>query len=77
MNHAQHGNAEVTRPVFVRGKWKIGFMAVSDNDVGDEVVWDYGVRAEVCSGCRLVQGVVRRHRGKQTSDREPCFQPGK
>ena len=28
MNHAQHVNAEVTRPVFARGKWRIGFMAV-------------------------------------------------
>ena len=61
MNHAQHGNAEVTKPVFVRGKWRIGFMAVRDIHVGDEVVWDYGVRGEVWSGCRLVQGVVRHH----------------
>ena len=59
MNHAQHVNAEVTRPVFARGKWRIGFMAVRDIDFGDEVVWDYGVRGEVWSGCRLVQGVVR------------------
>ena len=34
-------------------------MAVRDIEVGDEVVWDYQVRGEVWSGCRLVDGRVQ------------------
>ena len=56
LNHAQHPNAELTTPVFARGKLRIGFVAVRDIEVGDEVVWDYEVRGEVWSGCRLVGG---------------------
>ena len=59
LNHAQCPNAELTRPFFVREKWRIGFMAVRDIMPGDEVVWDYKVRGEEWSGCRLVKGVVR------------------
>ena len=36
----------------------IGFVAVRDIEVGAEVVWDYQVRGEVWSGCRLVDGRV-------------------
>ena len=58
LNHAQRPNTELTAPVFARGKWRIGYMAVRDIEVGDEVVWDYQVRGEVWSGCRLVGGTV-------------------
>ena len=34
-------------------------MAVRDIEVWDEVVWDYEVRGEVWSGCRLVDGRVQ------------------
>ena len=35
------------------------FLACRDIGVGDEVVWDYGVRGEDWSGCQLVGGVVK------------------
>ena len=59
INHAQRPNAKLTRPFKIRGKWRIGFLAIRDIGVGEEVVWDYGVRGEDWSGCRLVGGVVR------------------
>ena len=52
-------NAAVTPPLKVRGKWKIGFLAIGDINVGDEVVWDYNVSGEVWSGCRLSGGAVK------------------
>ena len=60
MNHAQHSNAEMTQPVYVRGKWRIGFTAIRDIEAGDEVVWDYKIRDEEWTACRLVGGVVRK-----------------
>ena len=59
LNHAQSPNAKLTRPYKIRGKWRIGFLSLRDIGVGEEVVWDYGVRGEEWSGCRLVGGVVR------------------
>ena len=59
LNHAQSPNAKLTRPYKIRGKWCIGFLSLRDIGVGEEVVWDYGVRGEEWSGCRLVGGVVR------------------
>lgn len=59
LNHAKHPNAAVTSPVKVNGKWRIGFLAVRDINVGDEVVWDYNVSGEVWSGCKLSGGVVQ------------------
>lgn len=78
MNHAQRPNAELTAPVFVRDKWRIGFVATRDIGVGDEVVWDYIERSEVWSGCRLVQGEVKEKtekRGRQTTSdaQNPVF----
>ena len=35
-------------------------MECRDIAEGDEVVWDYGVRDQVWSGCRLVEGVVQK-----------------
>ena len=60
LNHAQRPNAKLSRPFNVRGKWRVGFLACRDIGVGDEVVWDYGVRGGDWSGCRLVGGVVRK-----------------
>ena len=57
-NHAQHPNAKLTSPLWVRGKWRIGFVATKDITEGDEVVWDYGVCGKGWEGCRLLDGVV-------------------
>ena len=59
INHALQPNAILTSPYFVRGRWRIGFTALREISVGDEVVWDYGVRSEEEWGfSRLVNGVV-------------------
>lgn len=71
LNHAQQANAEITRPFFARGKWRIGFVAIRNIAMGEEVVWDYGVRGEPWSGCRLVQGVIKEKEEEQrTNDQE-------
>lgn len=58
MNHAQQGNAKLTSPMYVRGKWRIGFISIRNIEEGDEVVWNYGVRGEMEWGrCRLVDDV--------------------
>lgn len=55
MNHAQHFNATTTTPQYIRGKWRIGFLAVRDIVAGEEVLWDYGVRGEEEQGmCQSV-----------------------
>ena len=59
LNHARQPNASLTPPTYVRGKWRIGFLAAADIDEGCEVVWDYGVGKEVEWGrCRMMDGVV-------------------
>ena len=68
LNHAQRPNAKVTRPFQVRGKSCIGFVACRDIDEGDEVVWDYGMRDQVWSGCRLVKGVVQKTEGMKEEE---------
>lgn len=60
LNHARQPNSALTSPVYCRGKWRIGFLAVRDIAVGDEVVWDYGVTTEEWGKCRLLDGVVVR-----------------
>ena len=60
LNHAKRANAKISAPCNVRGKWWIGFVACRDIAEGDEVVWDYGVRDQVWSSCRLVDGVVQK-----------------
>ena len=59
MNHALQPNACLTAPFMVRGKWRIGFVSVREINAGDEVVWDYKVKGEDCSGCMLECGVIK------------------
>ena len=59
MNHALQPNACLTAPFMVRGKWRIGFVSVREINAGDEVVWDYKVKGEDWSGCRLECGVIK------------------
>ena len=58
LNHALCPNAALTSPTHVRGKWRIGFVAIQDINIGDEVVWDYGVRDQEWNTSRLVDGVI-------------------
>ena len=58
MNHARNPNAAITPPRKVRGKWRVGFLAIRDINPGDEVVWDYKIGGQHWSGCRLVGGSV-------------------
>ena len=59
LNHAKSPNATLTQPIHVCGKWRIGFLAIRDINIGDEVVWDYGVEGDIWSSCRLEGGVVK------------------
>ena len=38
--------AKPGRPIHLRGKWRVGLVAVRDINIGDEVTYDYGVRSE-------------------------------
>ena len=57
LNHAFHPNAILTSPLFVRGKWWIGYLAAKNINPGDEVVFDYSIRGE-WGKSKLVDGVV-------------------
>ena len=48
INHSSVGcNLKPAMPVYVRGKWRVGMIAVRDIFVGQELTYDYGVRTEV------------------------------
>lgn len=65
MNHARSPNAVLTPPCKVRGKWRIGFLAVKDIRPSEG---DYCIFGEEWSGCKLVDGVVQH--SKQMLERE-------
>ena len=45
INHSStHHNCRYWRPLLVRGKWRVGFIATRDIDEGEELCYDYGVR---------------------------------
>ena len=46
INHSPKGfNAKPGRPIHLRGKWRVGLVAVRDITIGDEITDDYGVRS--------------------------------
>ena len=68
LDHAQSSNTALTPPIWAKGKWRIGLVAVRDIQKGDDVVRDYMVKREEWSGCRLVKGVVMKGRSAQRRD---------
>ncbi len=45
INHAYRGvNLLLKKPLKVRGKWRIGFVAKTWINAGVELFWDYGFR---------------------------------
>ena len=42
MNHSVKPNLRPFRPLHIRGKWRVGFLAVRDIKAGEELTWDYG-----------------------------------
>ena len=48
INHAVRKNANVQyfKPLFIRGKWRVGFYAARNISLGEELSYDYGVRGE-------------------------------
>ena len=45
INHVAKGcNVQPHPPLFVRGKWRIGFYATTNISPGEELFWDYGCR---------------------------------
>ena len=42
INHvARGGNVRLSRPFFIREKWRIGFLAIRDINAGEELAYDY------------------------------------
>ena len=49
INHSSSGrakNCRYWRPLFIRGKYRVGFVASRDIAVNEELSYDYGIRAE-------------------------------
>ena len=42
INHSVKPNIKLHKPRFVRGKWRLAFLAVKDITVGEELLFDYG-----------------------------------
>ena len=44
INHAprQQATTKPTKPLFIKGKWRVGFVANRDLKKGEELTWDYG-----------------------------------
>lgn len=42
INHSVHPNLKKNRPLMVRGKWRVGFTAIHDIQIGEELTYDYG-----------------------------------
>ena len=44
INHSATPNLQLTRPFYVRGKWRVALIAKTDIRPEEEVTYDYGVR---------------------------------
>ena len=44
INHSINPNIRPFPPVFVRGKYRFGFLAMRDISPGEELTWDYNTR---------------------------------
>lgn len=44
LNHAppHEATAKPSKPLFVKGKWRVGFLALKNLSPGQELTWDYG-----------------------------------
>ena len=44
LNHAppRKATAKPTKPLFIKGKWRVGVVAARDLQMGEELTWDYG-----------------------------------
>jgi len=41
LNHSPNPNLKPVQPLHIRGKWRVGFLAVRDIKVAEELTWDY------------------------------------
>ena len=41
LNHSANPNLKPFRPLWVRGKWRVGFLAIRDIAAGEELTWHY------------------------------------
>ena len=61
INHVTRGlNLKPSSPQYIRGKWRVGFLALRDIDDGEEMCYDYGLRTDEVwtRKGRLVDGKV-------------------
>ena len=60
INHVPRGgNLKLMGPYYIRGKWRVGFIAIRDIEEGEELCYDYGEQSEEwMRRGRLVDGKV-------------------
>lgn len=46
INHSNKGNCNYWHPLFVRGKYRVGFITTRDISEGEELTYHYGIRNE-------------------------------
>ena len=44
INHSPHPNLSISQPIHLRGKWRLGLMAIREIAPDTEITFDYGVR---------------------------------
>lgn len=42
INHSSNPNLKLYRPLMIKGKWRVGFIAVKNIERGDNLYYDYG-----------------------------------
>lgn len=61
INHAVPSNANIKmfKPLLIKGKWRVGFVAIRDIRKGEELLYDYGVQPNPPTWLRrrVVRGV--------------------
>ena len=76
INHAKRGvNCRPYPPLFIRGKYRVGFIALKDIQEGDELFWDYGCRGEEWMETMVEEGKVVNRGGRKeelAKSESPC-----
>jgi len=50
LNHSLNPNLKPFRPLHIREKWRVGFLAVRDIKLAEELTWDYSSPQMATSG---------------------------
>ena len=73
INHASlKTNCNYWRPLYVRGKYRVGFVATRNICKGEELLYDYGVRNETWMAATNVAETSRTHESSGTTKKTFC-----